>query len=417
MQALRGFRDYYPDDQAKITFLRDTIKSVCDLFGYEEFEGPAVEPIELYAAKSSEEIVKEQAFTFADRGGENITLRPELTPTLARMIAAKQNQLTFPVRWWSWGRFWRYERPQKGRGREFYQWNCDLLGDDSLEADVEMLEIVIRFLSSLGLTAKDCVIEVSDRSMINSMLAQSGLSSDDMPQAFRYLDKASKLSADERTAFAAELGIEAAQTTLDDLTSETTPALASDSRLSEIINIMKAKGLNEWIRPNLAIVRGFAYYTGLVFEVSDRAKTFRALLGGGRYANLVSDVGGQPLSGIGFGAGDMVLLLFLGEKGLLPAYTPQPTACVIGLDANNREYYHATLGALRHAGINTLGYGITDNLGKGLKYASTKGARYAIFVGDDERLNQTVTWKNLATGEQKTETITKCINEFKNRPE
>src|SRR3989344_3766451 len=148
VQALRGFRDYYPEDQAKIVYLRDKIAQICRSFGYEEFEGPAVEPLELYAAKSSDEIVREQAFTFKDRGDEDVTLRPELTPTLARMIAVKQNVLVFPVRWWSWGRFWRYERPQKGRSREFYQWNLDLLGPDSPEADAEILEIVIRFMMS-----------------------------------------------------------------------------------------------------------------------------------------------------------------------------------------------------------------------------------------------------------------------------
>ena len=133
-QGLRGFRDFYPEDQFKINFLRQKIAAVCDQFGYEEYEGPALEPMELYAAKSSEEIIRDQAFTFEDRGGEKIILRPELTPTLARMVAAKQRQLAVPLRWWSWGRFWRYERPQKGRGREFYQWNCDLICDDSVGA-------------------------------------------------------------------------------------------------------------------------------------------------------------------------------------------------------------------------------------------------------------------------------------------
>lgn len=402
IQSLRGFRDFYPEEQQKINYLRTKIAEVCNLFGYEKFEGPALEPFELYAAKSSDEIVNEQAFVFADRGGEKIALRPELTPTLARMVAKRQSQLAFPLRWWSFGRFWRYERPQKGRGREFYQWNCDILGGDSLHAQAEILEIIITFLQSLGLTAADCVIELSHRGLATQLLTQKGLSNEQIKPAFAFLDKLPKLDSSAQLECAKQFGLPP-----DSI--ETFHALTADSTLwknhpefNELMNRLQERGLSDWVTPNLSVVRGFTYYTGFVFEVSDRAKAFRALLGGGQYENLVAQVGGEPVPGIGFGMGDMVLLSLLERHNLLPTYLPPAKVCVVGLGTDTLEYCQSVADELRQAQIATLFYGITNNLSHGLKHANQKHIPYVVLIGPDELANQTVTLKKLETSEQTT---------------
>lgn len=407
IQPLRGFRDFYPEDQFKINYLRDKIAATCNMFGYEEFEGPAVESFDLYAAKSSDEIVNEQAFLIKSRGDDDkqMVLRPELTPTLARMIALKQGGLTFPLRWWSWGRFWRYERPQKGRGREFYQWNCDLLGPDTAEADSEVLEVIVSFLQSLELTKNDVVIQVSDRELVNKKLQELGITSEQKPFVFRYLDKKDKMPLDERRSYAQELGIDS-----DKLEAALGQEAAKESqRLNQILNNPALKG---WVEANLGIIRGFNYYTGIVFEVNDKQKQYRALIGGGRYGNLVSEVGGQSVSGIGFGMGDMVLIEFLESKNKLPEYKPNTRVCVISLGAEVGEYGQTVAAKLRQNGINVLNYGVIDSPGKGLKFASQKQIPYAIILGTDELTNQTVTVKNMQSGEQKTIPLEEIIKQL-----
>lgn len=413
VQSLRGFRDFYPEDQARINYLRDKIKAASEVFGYEEFEGPVLESIDLYAAKSSEEIVSEQAFTLEDRGGDKITLRPELTPTLARMVAAKQNELVFPLRWWSFGRFWRYERPQKGRGREFYQWNLDLLGLDSADADVEILEVLIRFLSSLGLTDNDVVFEISDRAFMTDLLAKNSISAELIPVVFKLLDKLPKLNPDEQKQYATTLGLSESQTeTILRLVQDTETWQQSD-RLVEVMNQLRAKGLEAWIEPNLSIVRGFMYYTGIVFEVSDRERNYRALLGGGRYSNLVENVGGQPVEGIGMGMGDMSISLYLEEKGLLPAYEPSAFICVVGLGTETRAYCDEIMNTLRDNGVRSIFYGTTDNLGKGIKFADRKRIPHAIIIGPDELRDRTITIKDMrGSGSQFTQPWGEWLNHF-----
>lgn len=411
VQPLRGFRDYYPEDQAKITYLRTKIAEVCGLFGYEEFEGPAVEPFSLYAAKSSDEIVNEQAFVFEDRGGDKITLRPELTPTLARMIAGRQGQLIFPVRWWSFGRFWRYERPQKGRGREFYQWNCDLLGDDTIGAEIEILEIVVRFLQSLGLTPQDASIDLNDRAFTSERLKQGGITDAQMEAAMRFIDRAPKLSAEEQPAYAQKLGLSDKQfNTIQTLITDTS---SPSPTITAVTEQLKQKGLGEWAQFNPTIVRGFNYYTGLVFEVSDRDKNYRAMLGGGRYSNLVEQVGGKPISGIGFGMGDMVLLNFLEEKGLLPEYKPAIQAVVIALDDSLTDEATAVADKLRQSAIPTLFYGTTKEVGKALKFTNQKQATYAVLLGQNEAQAQQVTVKNMETSDQTTTSLDEAIQTIK----
>ncbi len=407
LQPLRGFRDFYPEDQFKINYLRSKITAVCNLFGYEEFEGPVLESFDLYAAKSSDEIVNEQAFLIKSRGDDDkqMVLRPELTPTLARMIATKQNELVFPLRWWSFGRFWRYERPQKGRGREFYQWNCDLLGNDSAQADAEILIIIVQFLQSLGLTQNDIVIELNDRSFINQYLTKQGFTNEKTTTVFKYLDRLAKLNSEEQKELARKLSITPNEQEIVDALFQ--QDYFQSQRLSDVMTILEQQGYIKWFSVNFGVVRGFTYYTGLVFEVSDREKQFRALIGGGRYENLIAALGGQPLSGIGFGMGDMVLLEFLEQQQLLPEYKPNIRAIVISLDQD--IWGQTILEELRNNKVNCLFYNAGTNPAKGLKLADQKQIPLAIIIGPDECNDQTITVKNLKTGSQETLPFTDAL--------
>lgn len=413
IQALRGFRDFYPEDQAIITYLKSKIAASCAKFGYEEFEGPMLEAFDLYVAKSSEEIVNEQAFNLEDRGGDRITLRPELTPTLARMVAAKQQQLTFPLRWWSFGRFWRYERPQKGRAREFYQWNLDLLGPNTADSDAEIIEVLIDFLQSVGLTSQDVVFELSDRSFAEQLLVQNSMSAEKTAAIFQLVDRLGKLNDEEKLTFGQARGLsEADVVKITELFSATSTAWEGSERIQALLTLFKSKGLESWVRPNLSIVRGFTYYTGLVFEVTVKTGQSRALLGGGRYSNLVADMGGQPVDGVGMGMGDMSVALFLAEKGLLPEYTTATKACVIGLGQDTAAFCQEIASTLRAVDIPTILYGTPENFGKGLKFAGNKKIPYAVLIGPDELLNKTVTLKNLETGEQEATSIDKLLEQL-----
>jgi histidyl-tRNA synthetase len=408
IQPLRGFHDFYPQDQSKINFLRQTIAETCSLFGYEEFEGPALEAYELYAAKSSDEIVSEQAFSFADRGGERVVLRPELTPTLARMVAVKQNQLIFPLRWWSFGRFWRYERPQKGRGREFHQWNCDLIGDESINAEGEVIEIIINFLSRLGLKPDEVMIEINDRDFIGNYLNE--FDSEDRKKLFKVLDKSDSLSEEELTKYIAEQEFKN-PFVIEEIKKISKENLNESPKIKELLFTLKEKGLDQWVETNPRIARGFEYYTGIVFEVRDRNKQFRSILGGGRYNNLVADVGGQSVSGIGFGMGDMVLLELLEEKGLIKPYKHPAKAVTLDLDNSPQALAFTT--ELRQENIPTVLFSGSNALTQGLRFANRHSIPYALLIGVDEIKSARVTFKTLATGDQESLSLAEAMQKLK----
>ncbi len=318
IQSVKGTRDYYPEEMAVRNFLYAAARKVSELFGYQEWDSPFLETIELYAAKSGEELVKEQAFVFPDRGGDLITLRPELTPSLARLVAQRQRQLVYPLRWWSWGPFWRYERPQKGRTREFFQWNIDLIGVDTPEADAEMVAIAAAFLREAGLKPDQVKVLVNNRKLMNAELAALYISPELRKDVFRVIDRRDKLSAADWETYARDTGLNTAQ--VDGL-----KALLADQELwrkspelSACFGLITSLGLQDYVRFAPHIIRGLDYYTGTVFEAWDEQGEFRAILGGGRYDNLVSDVGGDPLPAVGFAMGDLVVSLVLAHFGALP---------------------------------------------------------------------------------------------------
>jgi histidyl-tRNA synthetase len=294
IKPVKGTRDYYPEVMALRSWLYDAAKKVSNSFGYQEYEGPLIESIELYAAKSGEELVKEQSFVFEDRGGNLIALRPELTPTLARMVAQRQNQLIYPLRWWSFGPFWRYERPQKGRTREFFQWNIDLIGPDTPAADAELVAIVAAFFKQVGLSPSDAQIMVNNRQLMETELIALGIAPGQLKEVFRLIDRKAKMERSKWEAYASELGLESRQ--IDDLKK----LLADDElwqkspALEEFFLAIDALQVSEYVRYAPYIIRGLDYYTGTVFEgLAVNGGLTRSILGGGRYDNLLEDVGGR----------------------------------------------------------------------------------------------------------------------------
>ena len=300
------------------TWLYNQIRTVSESYGYQEYEGPFLESLELYAARSGEELVKEQAFVFPDRSGDLITLRPELTPTLARMIAQRQRQLTFPARWWSFGPFWRYERPQKGRTREFFQWNIDLLGVNSPETDAELVAVACSFFRQVGLTPGQVQILVNNRKLMDGQLAGMGIPPDKRPGVLRLVDRRDKMTYPEWEAYAAEVGLSLEQTRQLTRLLENLDLWKGFPDLERFFEAIAVLGVGEYVRFAPSIIRGLDYYTGTVFEAWDQAGEFPAMFGGGRYDNLVNAVGGEPLPATGFAMGDVVITLILSRFGLLP---------------------------------------------------------------------------------------------------
>ncbi|MGD8743995.1 MAG: histidine--tRNA ligase [Candidatus Woesebacteria bacterium] len=416
IQTLRGFRDYYPKDKAFQNWFYKYAKEVSELFGYREYDGPTLESLNLYAAKSGEELVQKQSFTFKDKGGREVTLRPEMTPTLARMISQKSSKLSFPVRWFSFGRRYRYEKPQKGRGREFYQWDVDILGTENPLADAEIITIAASFYQKIGLTPKEVKIKVNDRKLITQSLKKIGIKKDKIPQILKVIDKKEKLSDKKFKRLLDEVSVSASgQKKMLKLLEDKNIYMESDS-LTKIFEIVEKQGLSEYVEFDPGIVRGLDYYTGCVFEGWDVRGKFRALWGGGRYDNLVQDVGGKrKIPGVGFAMGDMVLNQMLKSLKKLPdlsALTTRVLVTIFAPDQLDTSIKIAKL--LRSAKIACSLYPDSGvGLSKQLKYADKKDFAYAVIAGPEEVLNDKVTVKDLKTKHQETVPTSALITRVK----
>jgi histidyl-tRNA synthetase len=402
IQSLKGTRDFYPEEMAVRTWLYETIRKVSETFGYQEFDAPFLESIELYAAKSGEELVKEQSFVFPDRGGDLIALRPELTPSLARMVAQRQRQMVYPQRWWSWGPFWRYERPQKGRTREFFQWNIDLIGVAQPEADAEMVAVAAAFFREVGLKPEEINILVNNRRLMDSEFETLQIPKERRPEVLRLIDRRDKMSVSEWVNYARQIGLSDQQ--FDGLKAN----LANDElwrkspELVRFFNAIEALGVGKYVRFAPFIIRGLDYYTGTVFEAWDQDGEFRAILGGGRYDNLVGAVGGDPLPGVGFAMGDVVVSLVLEKFGCLPENAGLSTAPVLitAFDESSLIASFRLADQLRSEGLKVACYPEQNKLGKQFKYADRMGMRVALVLGPEEQSRGEVSVKNLKTGEQ-----------------
>ncbi len=400
--AVKGTREFYPEQMAVRNYLAEKARQAAHAFGYQEWDGPFLETIDLYAAKSGEELVKEQSFVFQDRGGDLVTLRPELTPSLARMIAARQNELVYPLRWWSFGPFWRYERPQKGRSREFFQWNVDMLGVNSPEADAELIAVAATFMKSVGLTPGLARIFVNNRRLMDARFEALGIPPEMRLAVSNLVDRRNKMTPENWEAYALEQGLSRQQ--LDGLKS-----LLADKDLwqtwDELVRLfaaLEALGVREYVEFDPNIVRGLLYYTGTVFEAFDLSGGVRrAILGGGRYDNLLADVGGDPLAGVGFAMGDVVIGIVLEENGLLPPFVPTPAPVMVTVFDETHWLDSLRLAAqLRQAGLNVTCYPEPAKLPRQFKFADKMGMRVVLVCGPDEAAAGQVTIKDLQSGTQ-----------------
>lgn len=402
-QLVKGMRDFYPQNQALANWLFAKMRETAELFGFEEYEGPTLESLELYAAKSGEELVKSQTYSFEDRGGSKIALRPEMTPTLARMVAQKQNELTKPIKWFNIGARFRYEQPQKGRFRQFYQWDVDLLGDDSPEADAEILAVGATLFNNLDLSADQIRIKVNNRRLMEQKFELISLPKEKYPEILRAIDRRGKMEEVEWDKWLEETGLSKLQ--IQDLKSILADFDFSreSEELTRIFSTLKDMGLNEYFEYDPTVVRGLDYYTGTVFEAWDTSGEFRAIAGGGRYDNLVEVVGGEKLSGVGFACGDAVLLEVLEKYNKIPKLKVNPAKVLVTIFSPQFQRESIKLASsLRSQGIETdLILDPEMKLDKQLKYADQKRIPYVAILGPEEVAGGFVTIKDMEEGEQK----------------
>ncbi|MBN1284097.1 MAG: histidine--tRNA ligase [Anaerolineae bacterium] len=401
IQSVKGTRDFYPEQKAFQNWLYAQVRAVSERFGYQEWEAPYLEYLDLYAAKSGEELVKEQAFVLTDRGGRVLALRPELTPSLARMIAQRAGEMTWPARWYSFGPFWRYEQPQRGRTREFFQWNIDLLGLDGVRADAEIIAVGAAFLKAAGLTAQAVTINVNNRRFTQAKLKELGVPDGAIASCFGLIDKRPKMQPSAWEAYARELGLTGEQIKAMQALLEDREAWRGFEPLEQLFESLEALGAADMVVFDPTVVRGLLYYTGTVFEANDTAGEYRAIFGGGRYDNLVADVGGDPVTAVGFAMGDVVVELVMEKYGSRPVLPASKSQVLVTLFDDALYPQTAALAAeLRQAGLNVELYLENDKFKKQFRFAERKDIPVVAILGGDELKAGQVALKRLSTGEQ-----------------
>jgi histidyl-tRNA synthetase len=403
IRPVKGTRDFFPEDMSFRRWLYAKTRVASERFGYQEYDGPFLERIDLYAAKSGEELVMEQSFVFKDRGGEMVALRPELTPSLARMVAARSKAMPRPIRWWSFGPFWRYERPQRGRSREFFQWNIDLLGIESPEADAEIVAAGAEFLRAVGLSSNSVRILVNDRRLAESQLEEIGISAKRRPHIFKLIDRRERMSSEKWADWSLEEGLNREELVALQKILDNREAWKNSAPLQRFFEATDSLGVGDYVAYDPTVIRGLDYYTGTVFEARDSEGNFRAIFGGGRYDDLVSAVGGEPVPGTGFAMGDMVIRLVLEQYEATPQLASRPSEILVTtFDESTLMQALKLATEFRNSGLAAEWYPVPDKLAKQLKYANRVGTRVAVILGPDEIAAGTVTVRNLMSGEQQT---------------
>src|SRR6267154_2312023 len=409
-QALPGFRDFYPDELALKNHIFATWREVARRYGFQEYDGPPLEPLELYTDKSGEEIVQ-QLYAFEDKGGRKVALRPEMTPTLARMVGAHAQALKKPIRWFSIPQLFRYERQQRGRLREHFQLNMDILGEASPLADAELIAAAIDIMRAFGFGPADVQARVSDRRVLRTLLLGRGLTEGQFGAAFAAIDKSERVPREGIAEILAKVGIARREASIvfevANLRSiETvTAALAkveggeeAGEPLRQAVGALEAMGLGEFIAVDLTIVRGLAYYTGIVFELFDTGESLRAICGGGRYDGLVKALGGVDLPALGFGMGDVVLGELLKERRPADQASTKLDAFLIAVSGDDVTPLLELAHQLRDLGV-AVEYGLRPAaIRKQLELAAARGAPRAIIVGPDERAAGEVVVRDLNAG-------------------
>ena len=418
-QSLPGFREFYPDACALRNHIFGQWKQVARAFNFQEYDAPVLEPLELYIEKSGEEIVG-QLFNFEDRGGRAVALRPEMTPSLARLIGAKANSLKRPIKWFNIGEHYRYEKPQKGRLRAFYQFNVDIFGEAGPAADAELIALLVQALRAFGLDSKDFKVRLSDRDLWLLILTAEGLDEDGSATVLGIIDKLERTAREQTVEKLAQVLGEGAAAFLDrieeviairdfdalsayisNLSLEGDVAEQAKQRLDDwkaLLSGLESSGAGDFIHIDLGIVRGLAYYTGFVFEAFEASGEGRALAGGGRYDALVKKLGGPEMSAVGFAMGDVTLVDLLESKNRLPSYVQSPDfiAIIGGTEARDAALSDAAL-------LRSMGYCVdyplkNQGFGKQFKEANQKGARFALIYGTDELAKGVVKIRDFSTG-------------------
>lgn len=398
-QTLPGFREFYPEDLARRSHVFRLWRQTAIAFGFAEYDAPVLEPLELYKAKSGDEI-EAQLFSFTDKGGREVALRPEMTPTVCRLVGARANALKRPIKWFSIAEFYRYERMQKGRGRCFNQFNADIFGEAGPEAEIELIALLVQCLTAFGLTEQDFYVRLSDRNLWFYYLEALGLDEPRIRGILGAVDRYEKYGDDAFKTYVEQFGpldVELKSKVLAFLQvkslaalEETLAAIGGEKltvRLAnwrQLLGGLEAMGLAQFIEVDLGVVRGLAYYTGFVFEAFDRKGELRALAGGGRYDDLVQKLGGPALPAVGFAIGDITFSLLLEQRGLMPTMVMAPDVyCVIGGAAERRAAF-ADIQTLRAMGYR-VEYPMKETaFGKQFKAAAESGAKLALIYGTDE---------------------------------
>lgn len=418
-QPYKGARDFYPEDKRVQKYMFQVMRDVVERFGYEEYDAPLLEPLELYLSKTSEEVVNEQTYAFEDRGGRKVTIRPEMTPSVSRMVAGRRQELAYPARWYSIPNLWRYERPQRGRLREHWQLNVDVFGIAGIEADHEVIQVADSIMQAFGAPRDTYTIRINSRELVNSFLHDVlQLTPDQSAPVIRLIDRMHKM---ERSAFnvaVAELVGEKQTLLVAFLDSESVAHLpngikdhASVGELLRLERLLQANGvLNVKFDPTL--MRGFDYYTDIVFEVFDTdPENNRSMFGGGRYDGLVGLFGVDPVPTVGFGMGDVTLQNFLESHGLLPELKPETDLAVILL-GDVYEQAQVYLKQLRQAGINVTVDSTGRKPDKQIKSVVKKDIPFALFIGEAELTSGQFTIKQLSTGAEEKHSLTEIISHF-----
>lgn len=411
---LPGFRDFAPEALAEREHVFRSWRAVARRYGFQEYDGPPLEPLELYREKSGDEIVG-QLYAFVDKGGREVSLRPEMTPSLARMLGERSRAMAKPIRWFSIPQLFRYERQQRGRLREHFQWNVDILGEAGTGADAEVLAVAIDALRALGLGPDDFLARVSDRRLLSAILDALGVPGSRIAATCGVIDKYERVGRDAtraRLRESAGLAPRAVNSLLqildgpgldvaEDLLGGRDAVGASLAELRRYRSDLAAMGLAPFLRFDLRIVRGLAYYTGIVFELFDRGGEMRAICGGGRYDQLLERVGGEPLAAVGFGMGDVVLAELLRDRGLLPEATPSMDWFIATVSPAQRLLGREIAHVLRETG-STVAYAFEQRpVRKQLAMAARQGARKVILLGPEETARGVAVIRDMARGGQR----------------
>lgn len=425
-QPYKGARDFYPSDKRIQDYMFGVIRSTVKKFGYEEYDAPILEPLDLYRAKTGDEIVNEQVYSFVDRGGREVAIRPEMTPTVSRMVAAKRQELAYPLRWFSIPNLWRYERPQRGRLREHWQLNVDIFGEAGLAAEHETIVLADAIFKALGARHDMYQIRINNREFINHLMNDYWKLSD--VQALSLCKLIDRMHKIERAVFEADIDALCTPTqretelpeqiiatlnisSLDNLPPQLQQH-TSVTKLSSLLQLLEDSGVTNAVF-DITVMRGFDYYTGIVFEVYDtNLENNRSMFGGGRYDGLVGLFGVEPVPTVGFGMGDVTLANFLSSHGLLPALPSQIDTLVV-LVGDVYPSAQRFINGLREMGLSVAVDATDRKLAAKLKSADKHGIRYVIFVGESELSEGQYSIKDLESGKDEKHSAERLVSIIK----